>query len=148
MKRLPANRSRGRIVPSFLVALGVALGLAALVAGWVVRHHAGRPFSKLWEIHSYSTNVAVVAYESPKGGATVLWVSGADGLVNPWGQVWDVYSFTNSVVASVYDSTDGGATIVWLSGADDLPHAATNAPPRVKSAPRAHTKPPLRKTRK
>lgn len=138
------KRSAARVRPAILVALAFALGLCALVAWSGLRHRAQRGFSKLWEVYSYSTNVAATAYESKRGGATVIWVSGADDLMDPYGQVWNVYSFTNSVTTSVYDSTRAGATIIWLSGADDVQRAATNAPVRTPRQPKS----PPRKSKK
>jgi hypothetical protein len=138
------TRPRAQARPSTLVALALVAAALALAGAWALRHFGAPRFSKLWELYSYSTNVAATAYESPRGGATVIWVSGADDLTDPWGQVWNVYSFTNSVTASVYDSAGGGATIIWLSGADDIPRAKTNSvakpPPRAKTPPRKNRK--------
>ena len=139
MKHSPA---RVRLV--ILVALAFVLSVCALAVWTGLHHRAQRGFSKLWEVYSYSTNVAATAYESKRGGATVIWVSGADDLMDPYGEVWNVYSFTNSVTASVYDSTRAGATIIWLSGTDDIQRAATNAAVRT---PR-HSKSTLRKSKK
>lgn len=138
------KRPHGHVQAGALAAVALLLGLLALLVWWGVRHQAARRFSKLWEVYSYSTNVAATAYESKRGGATVIWISGADDLMDPYGQVWNVYSFTNSVTASVYDSSRAGATIIWLSGADDVPRAATNAPAH---GPR-HPKSPPRKSKK
>ncbi len=129
--------------PKFLIALALLIALAGGALWWGLRRRAEHGFSQLWELYSYSSNVVATAYESPRGGATVIWVSGADGLMNPWGQVWDVYSFTNSITANVYNSPHGGATIIWMSGADDLPRAPTNA---IAASPRK-PKPASRKAK-
>lgn len=130
--------------PGTLVGLAFVLGLLALVGWWGIRHRASLRFSKLWELYSYNSSVAATAYESPRGGATVIWISGMDDPTDPYGEVWNVYSFTNSVSASVYNSTPGGATIIWLSGADEIARAQTNAP----AVQKPKVKPPARKNRK
>ena len=132
--------SPGQVRLRTLILVAFLAGLLGLGTWWLVRHRTGarHHFSKLWNLYSFNPNVAATSYESKRGGATVIWISGLDDASSSFGEVWHVYSYTNAVTASVYDSAPAGATIIWLSGTDEDPRSATNSPPH----PKTHGKPP------
>ncbi len=105
-----------------LVCCCVALGIGIY---WWNQAHPPAPasdgYGKILSLYSFKPDVAATTYESKSGGATIIWLSGADEYPSQFGEIWKVYSFKPEVTATAYDSEKAGATIIWVSGMDDVP---------------------------
>jgi hypothetical protein len=81
------SSQQGFSIPRWLAVVGLAILLVVAVSTvWVLLHPPQArvaQFGQIWQVYSFSPKVSATTYNSPSGGATIIWVSGMDNGEKP-----------------------------------------------------------------